>query len=66
MPNLHFEHDGICRGCALKKNAKKCLPSADRRLEEILELVHLDLCGPVLAISLSGFLYYVIFIDGFS
>ena len=23
MPDFHFEHDGICRGCALGKNAKQ-------------------------------------------
>ena len=66
MPDLHSEHDGICRGCALGKNAKKSFPSCIKRSKEILELIHLDICGPMSAPTLSGYLYYVIFIDDFS
>lgn len=32
--------DGICRGCALGKNAKSSFPSSDRRSKGILDLVH--------------------------
>jgi hypothetical protein len=66
MPDFHFEHGGICRGCALGKNAKKDFPNSDRRSKEILELIHSDICGPMSAPSLSSFLYYVIFIEDFS
>lgn len=66
MSDLHLEHDGVWRGCALGKNDKKYFPSSDRRSKEILELVHLDLCGPMSTPSFSGFLYYVIFIDDLS
>ena len=66
MPDLQFEHDGICRGCALGKNAKKYILNSNRRSKEILDLVHLDICGPMSTPSLSVFLYYVIFIDNFS
>jgi hypothetical protein len=44
---LHVEHDGICRGCALGTNTKGSFSSSDRRSKEILDLVHLDLCGPM-------------------
>lgn len=66
MPDLQFEHDGICRGCALGKNAKEFFSSSNKRSKGILDLIHSDICGPMLAPSLSGYLYYVIFIDEFS
>jgi transposase InsO family protein len=66
LPELQVEHDGICRGCALGKNAKGYFPSSDSRSKGILDLVHSDVCGPMTVASLGGFLYYVIFIDDFS
>jgi hypothetical protein len=63
LPKIHVEHDGIYRGCALGKNAKGSFPSNDNRSKGILDLVHADLCGPMTVASLSGYLYYVIFID---
>ena len=66
LPELEVEHDGICRGCALGKNAKGSFPSSDSRPKRILDLVHSDVCGLMTVTSLCGFLYYVIFIDDFS
>lgn len=31
-----------------------------------MDLIHLDVCGPMIAVSLSGYHYYVTFIDDFS
>jgi hypothetical protein len=66
LPKIHVEHDGICKGCALGKNAKRSFPSSDNRSKGILDLVHTDLCGPMTVSSFSGYLYYVIFIDDHS
>jgi hypothetical protein len=66
MVVFHFEHDGICRGCVLGKNTKKSFPNNNKRSKGILDLIHSDICGPMLAPSLSGYLYYVLFIDDFS
>jgi hypothetical protein len=63
LPELQVEHDGICRGCALGKNAKGSFPRSDNRSKGILDLVHSDVCGPMTVAYLGGFLYYVIFID---
>ena len=63
---FQYEHDGICIGCALGKNTKKRFPSSIKRSKEILNLIHSELCGPMSAPSLSGYLYYVFFIDDFS
>jgi transposase InsO family protein len=66
LPTLRIEHDGICRGCALGKNAKGSFPSSDSRSKGILDLVQSYLCGPMSVASLSGHLYYLIFIDEYS
>ena len=50
----------------LGKNIKKAFPSSDNRDQGILDLVHSNVCGPMSSPSLSGCLYYVIFIDDYS
>jgi len=62
IPTLCVEHDGICRGCALGKNAKGYFLGSDTGSKGILDLVHSDLCGTMTIGSLSGYLCYVIFI----
>jgi hypothetical protein len=57
------EHQELCKGCALGKYTKTAFPSSDNRASSILDLIHSDVCGPMSSASLSGCLYYVIFID---
>ena len=59
-------HDSICKGFSLGKNIKKIFPRSIKRSKGILDLIHSDICGPMLAPLLSGYLYYVLFIDDFS
>jgi hypothetical protein len=66
MPSISFSKNEICKGCMLGKNIKKAFPSSDSRAQGILDLVHSDVCGPMSSPSLSGCLYYVIFIDDYS
>jgi len=66
MFSLHFEHDGICRGCVLGKNIKKSFPNSNTRSKGILDLIHSNICEPMSLPSLNGCLYYVIFINDFS
>jgi transposase InsO family protein len=63
MLSIAFSKNEICKGCMLGKNIKKAFPSSDSRAQGILDLVHSDVCGPMSSPSLSGCLYYVIFID---
>ena len=62
---FNSEHNGICRGCSLGKNSKKTFPSNDRRSKGILDPIHSDTCGSMLAPSIILCSYYVIFIDEF-
>ena len=66
MPIVDFEHDSICRDCALGNNVKNNFPSISSISKGILELIHLYVCGPMSSPSLNGYLYYVLFIDEFS
>jgi hypothetical protein len=59
---IHFQHKCFCRGCALGKNVKGCFLSSDNRSKEILDLIHSDVCGPMIVASMIGYLYYVLFI----
>ena len=42
IPVLQVDHDGTCKGCALRNNAKKSFPDSESRSKEILDLVHSD------------------------
>ena len=66
LQEIQAKHEGICKGCAQGKNAKKTFPSSESKAKGILEIVHSDVCGPMSSNSLSGYVYYVSFIDGFS
>jgi hypothetical protein len=48
LPTLCVEHDGICRGCSLGKNAKGYFMGSDNKSKGILDLVHSNLCGPMI------------------
>ena len=66
MPPISSDKNEVCKGCLLGKNAKKSFPHSSSKSEEILELIHSDIYGPMSSPSLNGFLYYVIFIDDLS
>jgi hypothetical protein len=66
LPNMQVEHDGVCKGCALGKTAKKGFANSDSGSQGILDIIHSDVCGQMTMPSLGNFVYYVIFIDDYS
>jgi hypothetical protein len=66
IPELQSTHEGIYKGCSLGKNIKKPFPRNNNRYNEILELIHSDVCGLMPVKYLGGSSYYVIFIDDYS
>ena len=66
MPEFSMESSGVCSGCALGKYTKTAFLSSDSKSEGVLQLIHSDLCGPMSSTSLTGYEYYVTFIDDFS
>jgi hypothetical protein len=63
---IQVNHKGICKGCAQGKNVKNPFPSSDNKAKGALDIMHSEVCGPMSATSLSGYVYYVSFIDDFS
>jgi hypothetical protein len=66
LPELKVDHEGVCNGCAQGKNIKNPFPKRDNKEEGVLELIHSDVCGPMPSSSMSGYVYYVSFIDDYS
>jgi hypothetical protein len=65
LPEFKVDHEGVCNGCAQGKNIKNPFPKRDNK-EGVLELIHSDVCGPMPSTSISGYVYYVSFIDDYS
>jgi hypothetical protein len=66
LPKLKVDHEGVCNGCAQGKNIKNPFLKRDNKVEGVLELIHSDVCGPMPSASISGYVYYVSFIDDYS
>jgi hypothetical protein len=66
LPDFKVDHEGVCKGCAQGKNIKNPFLKSDSKAEGVLELIHSDVCGPMPSTSLSGYVYYVSFIDDYS
>ena len=45
---------------------KQSFPNNDNRAKGVLDIMHSDVCGPMLVASISGYVYYVSFIDDYS
>ena len=63
---LKIDHERTCKGCARGKNIKNPFPKSETKTKGTLELIHSDVCDPMPSILLSGYEYYVLFIDGYS
>ena len=66
LPEIQIDHEGVCKGCAQGKNTKNPFPNSKNKETGILDIVHSDVCRPMSATSLSGYVYYVSFIDDYS
>jgi hypothetical protein len=66
LPELKVDHESVCNGCAQGKNIKNPFPKRDNKAKGVLELIHSDVCGPMPPSSISGYVYYVSFIDDYS
>lgn len=55
-----------CITCIKGKQTRCSFPDNGNRANELLELIHSDVCGPIAPKSLSGARYYVSFIDDYS
>jgi hypothetical protein len=63
LPDFKIKKTRVCNGCALSKHMKTAFPNSEHRSREILDMIHLDVCGLMPSASLTSSLYYVFFID---
>ncbi|GKB89257.1 retrovirus-related pol polyprotein from transposon TNT 1-94 [Tanacetum coccineum] len=67
LPKLKFVKDHLCSSCELGKAKRKYFhtkttPSSKRRLQ----LLHMDLCGPMRVESINGKKYVLVIVDDYS
>nr|GFA07300.1 retrovirus-related Pol polyprotein from transposon TNT 1-94 [Tanacetum cinerariifolium] len=68
LPKLKFIKDHLCSSCELGKAKRKSFqtkttPSSKRRR---LQLLHMDLCGPMRVASINGKKYVLVVVDDYS
>ena len=56
----------MCKQCQLGKMTKSSFKSKTYIVNDILELVHIDLCGPIGVKIYCGDQYFIIFLDDYS
>nr|GEX16242.1 hypothetical protein [Tanacetum cinerariifolium] len=67
LPKLKFEKDHLCSIYAMGKSKKKPYkPKSEDTNQEILYLLHMDLCGPMRVTSVNGKKYILVIIDDYS
>ena len=66
IPNLKKLDIGLCKNCQIGKMGKTSFKSKNYHSKEVLELVHIDLCGPIGIESYSGKKFFILFVDDYS
>ena len=66
LHNLDFSDFSTCVDCIKDKLTAKTRKGRTRRSQQVLELVHIDICGPFTPIAIRGYKYFITFIDDFS
>ena len=64
---MKFENDKLCSACQAGKQIANTHPTkAFMSTTRMLELLHMDLFGPITYKGLGGNLYYLVIIDDYS
>ena len=63
---LDFDEFWICESCLEGKMTKRPLNAKGRRAQELLELVHMDVYGPMSTQAKGGYEYFIPFTDDYA
>ncbi|GJQ99410.1 retrovirus-related pol polyprotein from transposon TNT 1-94 [Tanacetum coccineum] len=67
LPRLKFEKDHLCFACQLGKSKKHThRPKTENTNLEVLNTLHMDLCGPMRVQTINGKKYILVIIDDYS
>ena len=63
---LDFDELPICESCLEGKMTKRPFNAKGRKAQELLELVHTDVCGPMSTQAKGGYEYFITFTNDYS
>ncbi|KAJ9542930.1 hypothetical protein OSB04_029436 [Centaurea solstitialis] len=67
IPDLRFQQDHLCSACQLGKMKRVSHKSKlEHGTEKPLQLIHMDLCGPMRVQSINGKKYVLVMVDDYS
>ncbi|GJS37008.1 retrovirus-related pol polyprotein from transposon TNT 1-94 [Tanacetum coccineum] len=67
LPRLKFEKDHLCSACQLGKSKKHThKPKTENINVEVLNTLHMDLCGPMRVQTIKGKKYILVIVDDYS
>nr|GEW05989.1 integrase, catalytic region, zinc finger, CCHC-type, peptidase aspartic, catalytic [Tanacetum cinerariifolium] len=67
LPRFKFEKDHLCSACQLGKSKKHThKPKAENTNLEVLNTLHMDLCGPMRVQTINGKKYILVIVDDYS
>ncbi|GJU01101.1 retrovirus-related pol polyprotein from transposon TNT 1-94 [Tanacetum coccineum] len=67
LPRLKFEKDHLCSTCQLGKSKKHThKPKPENTNLEVLNTLHMDLCGPMQVQTINGKKYILVIVDDYS
>nr|GEY06687.1 retrovirus-related Pol polyprotein from transposon TNT 1-94 [Tanacetum cinerariifolium] len=67
LPRLKFEKDHFCSACQLRKSKKHThKPKAENTNLEVLNTLHMDLCGPMRVQTINMKKYILVIVDDYS
>ena len=66
LNSFDLESFETCESCLLGKMTKAPFTGHAERANDLLGLVHTDVCGPISSIARGGFQYFITFTDDFS
>ncbi|GLJ40699.1 hypothetical protein SUGI_0840630 [Cryptomeria japonica] len=66
IPNIMKAHNLVCKKCQLGKQVRTSFKSIHDKSNDVLDLIHTDLCGPARTRSFQGDRYFMLIIDDYS
>ena len=66
LSSFDFESYETCEACLLGKMTKTSFTGFPERASDLLELIHTDVCGPMISTAKGGFQYFITFTDDLS
>ena len=66
LKSFDFESFDICKFCLLGKMTKSPFTGLSERANDLLALIHTDVCGPMSSVARGGYSYFITFTDDVS